>query len=346
MNLHLHSRRSIAAALIAMIAIIGDSAVGEDRPATPGVPSASGPAQVFGDLLDKTCSGDALEWIPEEKRLLVSAKVNGKDAKLKIDTGALGTLLTLKSAKARGLPVIDFNATFSGVGGTGKVYGSPVQRLQLGGSVDLAGQRVAVIDLPVLDGIDGLIGGDTLVSTMAIIDYRQHKMHVPLQAAGLDLVKAAAEAGMLAIKLEREGNYVFLTMTCGKEAIRLFVDTGATRTAISVKAADRLRLQVRDSAERAVGAGGEAIAIRFARIDALAAGKAEFRGIGCAVMPLDYLAGYSKTGIDGILGADCLAASGAVLSIADEIMILPAQGVVVSAGNEDNGRKGEAGKKD
>lgn len=346
MHLHIHSRRSLAAALIALIAITGLRAVGEDLPAKPGVSGESGPARAFGDLLVKTCNSDALEWIPEQKRLLVSAKVNGKDAKLKIDTGALGTLLTLKSAKARELPVIDFKATFSGVGGTGKVYGSPVQRLQLGGSVDLARQRVAVVDLPVLEGIDGLIGGDTLASTKAIIDYRQHKMHVPMEGAGFDLEKAAVEAGMLVTKLEREGNYVFLTMTCGKEAIRLLVDSGATRTVIGTKAADRLKLEVKESAERAVGAGGKAMAIQSAQIDVLAAGKAEFRDIGCAVLPLDYLDGYSKTGIDGILGADCLAASGAVLSIADAIMVLPAQGVVVSAGNEDSGGRGGARSKD
>lgn len=340
---HYLSRCSIAAALIALNAITGHSAFGQDQPAKP---SEYGPAQTFGDVLNKTCSSEALEWIPEQKRLLVSAKVNGKDAKFKIDTGALGTLLTLKSAKARELPVIDFNATFSGVGGTGKVYGSPVQRLQLGGSVDLAGQRVAVIDLPVLDGIDGLIGGDTLASTKAIIDYRYHKMHVPLKAADLDLEKAAAEAGMIATKLEREGNYVFLTMQCGKEALRLFVDTGATRTAIGAKAADRLKLQVRDSKERAVGAGGKAIEIRATRIDALSVGNAQFRDVECAVMPLDYLAGYSKAGIDGILGADCLGASGAVLSVADAIMILPAQGVVVSAGNEDSRGQGGTRSKD
>lgn len=346
MYLHIHSRRSLAAALMALMAITGYSGGGEDLPAKPGVSSESGASRVFGDLLIKTCKSDALEWIPEQKRLLIPAKVNGKDAKFKIDTGALGTLLTLKSAKARELPVIDFNATFSGVGGTGKVYGSRVQRLQLGGSVDLEGQRVAVVDLPVLEGIDGLIGGETLSGTKAIIDYRQHRMHVPMKGAGFDLEKAAVEAGMLVTKLEREGSYVFLTMTCGKEAIRLLVDSGATRTVIGTKAADRLKLEVKESAERAVGAGGKAMAIQFAKIDVLAAGKAEFRDIACAVMPLDYLAGYSKAGIDGILGADCLAASGAVLSVADSMMVLPVQGVVVSAGDKDSGGRGGARSKD
>ena len=332
---HFSSHRSIIVASVTLFAIIAPCAVGQAQSTTLTLPLESRPAESFGDLLNKSCDSDALEWIPEQKRLLVPAKVNDKEAKFKIDTGAFGTLLTLKSAKAREIPVIDFNATFTGVGGTGKIYGSPVRRLQLGGSVDLKAQRLAVIDLPILEGIDGLIGGDTLASTKAIIDYRQRKMHIPMKAASLDLQKASTEAGMLATKLEREGNYVFMTVNFGKEPIRLLVDTGATRTAIGTKAAERLKLQLKESTERAVGGGENAISIQFTHIDALSVGKTQFRNLECAVMPLDYLATYSKTGIDGILGADCLAASGAVLSIADSIIVLPTDDVVVSEANAD-----------
>ena len=334
MQSHFPSQRSIIVALFTLIAIIAHN-VSRAQSTTPSLPLESSPAQVFGDLLNKSCDSDALEWIPEQKRLLVLAKVNGKEAKFKIDTGAFGTLMTLKSAKARGLPVIDFNATFTGVGGTGKIYGSPVQRLQIGGSVDLTAQRIAVIDLPVLEGIDGLIGGDTLASTKAIIDYRQHKMHIPSKAVGLDLQKASTEAGMLATKIEREGNYVFMTISVGTEPIRLLVDSGATGTVIGTKAAERLKLQVKESTEQAFGGGDKAISIQLTHIDALSFGQTQFQNLECVVMPLVYLASYSKAGIDGILGADCLAASGAVLSIADATIILPKHVVLVSEANSD-----------
>ena len=310
-------------------------AFGQNQPASSNAAQDSSPSQVLGVRLNEACSSEMLEWIPQQKRLLVPAMVNGKEAKFKIDTGALGTLLTLKSAKAREIPVIDFNATFTGLGGTGKVYGSPVRRLQLGSIVDLKAQRLAVIDLPVLDGIDGLLGCDTLAGTKAIIDYRQHKLHVPLKTSSFDLQKESTESGMLATKLEREGNYVFMTLNFGKEPIRLFVDTGATRTAIGTKAADRLKLQVKESAEQAVGAGDKAISIQTAEVEALTVGKTQFRNVECVVMPLEYLASYSKTGVDGILGADCLAVSGAVLSIADSTIVLPPNDVVVSQPDAD-----------
>ncbi len=112
----------------------------------------------FATSLDRAYSSDDLEWLPKQNRLLINGRVNDAPAVFKIDTGAFGTLLTLKSAKDRGLRVIDFNRTFTGAGGAGKIYGSPVKRLQLGTSIDLPNQRLAVIDLPVLDGIDGLLG--------------------------------------------------------------------------------------------------------------------------------------------------------------------------------------------
>ena len=338
MQLRPSSMHSMILSTSFLYAMILNVALGQAQPTASNAPQEPGPPQVLSDRLNKECSSDVLEWIPEQKRLLVPAMVNGKEAKFKIDTGALGTLLTLKSAKARGIPVIDFNATFTGVGGTGKVYGSPVQRLQLGGSVDLKSQRLAVIDLPVLDGIDGLVGGDNLSSTKAIIDYRQHKLHIPSNKADLDLQKVSTEAGMLATKLEREGNYVFLTLNSGTEPIRLLVDTGASRTAIGTKTADRLKLQVKDSAEQAFGAGDNSIAIQDANIDALTIGKAQFQKIECVVMPLEYLATYSKTGVDGILGADCLEASGAVISIAESIIILPPHSVVVSESPKESNR--------
>lgn len=320
------------------LAMITCEATGQTPSAASSSRKDSSPPQVLSDLLNQACSSDSLEWIPEPKRFLIAAKVNGNDAKFKIDTGALGTLLTLKSAKERKLPVIDFNATYKGVGGEGKVYGSPVQRLQLGSVADLTAQRLAVIDLPVLDGIDGLIGGDTLASTNMIIDYRQHKLHVPLKTANLDLLKASLDVGMLAAKLEREGNYLFLTMHIGSEPLRLFVDTGASKTAIGTQAAERLKLSLKASTEKAVGAGDNAISLQTTHIEAMSIGKSQFRDLECVVMPLDYLASYSKTGVDGILGADCLAASGAILSIADAIIVLPPNEVVVSENNADTKR--------
>ena len=277
---------------------------------------------VFETSLDRAFNSDDLEWLPEQNRLLLKGKVNDAPAVFKIDSGAIGTLLTLKSAKERSLRVIDFNATFTGAGGTGKIYGSPVKKLQLGTSIDLANQRLAVIELPFLDGVDGLVGGDTLASTKAIIDYRHKKIRVPKDTSGNSLEEIATDSGMSIENLEREGNYVFAKMNYGDEPLRMFVDTGAQKTLIGAAAAARLKMTVQETDDRVVGAGDDAPKLQKTSLDRLSLGKTSFVKFDCVVMSVDYLGSYSKTPIDGILGADALVRSNSILSIADAVLVL------------------------
>lgn len=281
-------------------------------------------ARAFATSLDRAFNSDELEWLPKQNRLLLKAKVNDTPAVFKIDSGAIGTLLTLKSAKDRSLRVIDFNTTFRGSSGSGKVYGSPVKRLQLGTSIDLANQRLMVIDLPALDGVDGLLGVDTLGSTKAIIDYRYMKLRVPKNESADSLEQIATDAGMATIKLERDGNYVYATLSIGDKSLRMFIDTGAQRTIIGAKTAARLEMDVRDTDNLVVGAGerDQAQKLQTTSIDRMSLGKASLVNFECYVMPVDYLESYSQKPIDGILGADALARSKSLLSVANAVLIL------------------------
>ena len=171
---------------------------------------AQQPPKEFDVALRQAYFSESLEWLPEQNRLLLKGKVNGQDARFKIDSGAIGSLLTLKSAKKMGLKIFDFGTSFTGVSGRGKVYGSPVGRLELGDHIDLQRQRMAVLDLSVLDSVDGLIGGDTLASTKAILDYGNHQLLVPRPDVSLDVAKIASDAGLTVTRLEREGNFLVL----------------------------------------------------------------------------------------------------------------------------------------
>lgn len=317
------ARLSLGTALFLLLHLASQPALAEDQEKN---------SLAFDRALKEQCSSDTLEWIPEQNRLLIHGKVNEKAALFKIDTGAMGSLLTLKSAKQFDVPIIDFKRTFSGAGGVGKVYGSPVNRLQLGTQVDLNRQRLAVIDLPVLQGIDGVVGRDTLATTIAIIDYRNHKLHIPSKDSPVDLTKlAAATTGMASTRLEKDGNYIFLTMQSGAESLRMLVDTGAQRTLLGLKAADRLKLALKENAERIVGAGDGAKTAKSARLDKLALGESTFLDLELIVAPLDYLATYSKKETDGVLGADCLAAAGAIISVADGIIVTPTGKLTIPA---------------
>ena len=316
--------RAILFALIGFVAI-------ECQPAPALGQDAVGAEASFATSLDRAFRSDDLTWVPEQNRLLISAKVNDQPAVFKIESGAIGTFLTLKSAKERGLRIIDFKATFTGVGGSGKIFGSPVKRLQLGSSVDLTMQRLAVIELPFLDGIDGVIGGDTLVSTKAIIDYRHKKFRVPQEASIDSLEQIATDSGMIVEKLERDGNYVFANVNYGNEPLRMLVDTGAQRTLIGAATAVRLKMTVKDTDDRAVGAGDNAPTLQETQVDRLVLGKVSFRNIRCGVMPVDFLSSYSKTPIDGILGADALVSSESLLSVADAILVVSSKEIELSS---------------
>lgn len=129
---------------------------------------------------------------------------------------------------------------------------------------------------------------------------------------------------MAAIKLERDGNYIYAALSIGEKSLRMLIDTGAQRTVIGAKTAARLEMDVRDTDERVVGAGDrdQAQKVQKTSIDRMSLGKASFVNFECYVMPVDYLGSYSQKPIDGILGADALARSKSLLSLANAVLIL------------------------
>ncbi len=123
-------------------------------------------------------------------------------------------------------------------------------------------------------------------------------------------------------KLERDGNYIYATLNYGDESLRMLIDTGAQKTVIGAAAADRSKLTVQETAERVIGAGVGAPKVRKTSIDRLALGRTSFLKFECVVMPLEFLGSYSRKPIDGILGADALARSNSILSIADAVIVI------------------------
>jgi hypothetical protein len=95
---------------------------------------------------------------------LVQVSIDGRDARLLLDTGAEGTILTEAAASRLGLPADPGRVTVTqGVGGTSRHANALVQRLQVG-DVALGGQSVGVAPYDIRGGaaVDGLLGLDTL----------------------------------------------------------------------------------------------------------------------------------------------------------------------------------------
>ncbi len=61
------------------------------------------------------------------------------------------------------------------------------------------------------------------------------KLRLPKNESADSLDQIATDAGMATIKLERDGNYVYATLSLGEKSLRMLIDTGAQRTVIGLK---------------------------------------------------------------------------------------------------------------
>jgi predicted aspartyl protease len=271
----------------------------------------------FDALLERSHHVDILEWIPEKKVHVLKGRVNGTAARFKLDSGAVGSLLTWKSANALKLKLVDFGGSFTGVASGGKMHGTRVELLELGARISLEHQRMPVIDLTYVTPVDGL------VAAKAMIDYRGHRLLTPRSGASFDLPQVATEAGLTVVRMEREGCFSFITLYRGKDALRLLVDTGAERSVLKAKAAERLQLALTESPDRVVGAGNGSSSAMLATVDLLRVADKSLRGVSLLVADLKHLDGFSKQPLDGIFGSEWLSAAGALFDISRGLLVMP-----------------------
>ena len=129
--------------------------------------------------------------IPLKKTLVgqleVSAKVNGREAVLLVDTGASGTVFDEDSARRLCLEARDAEAVAAGLGTTAQMaFYCEVEDLELG-SLKVGKLLTRVVDLSHVKmalaqrgaaACDGVLGADVLVSRAAVIDYRCLKLYL------------------------------------------------------------------------------------------------------------------------------------------------------------------------
>ena len=117
-----------------------------------------------------------VEFDEEMNHLFVDARINGKDVRLLLDTGAMVTIIKTGSVKKLGLEMKEANVQAGGVGGGAQIKGRvDVEKLEMGG--DNAGnQAFYVMDLNHLPQnyatkMDGILGGDFFKSKKSLFDY-------------------------------------------------------------------------------------------------------------------------------------------------------------------------------
>lgn len=115
--------------------------------------------------------------VPIERSALgliyVTAETEGQPLRMIVDTGANRTILDKSAAERLG---IEPEGELLDVAGciTDAAAEAPVGSLRLG-PVQIPRQAIAVLDLgpmkPKVGAIDGIVGGDVLTATRAVIDY-------------------------------------------------------------------------------------------------------------------------------------------------------------------------------
>lgn len=120
-------------------------------------------------------------------QLEIDARVNGRAARLVVDTGASGTVVDRESLRAWGIATAQEDKNVAvGCGGSNPASTILIEELGLEG-LTLANVSVHATDFSHTnaalaaggaDRIDGVLGGDILQSRSAVIDYGKSRLHL------------------------------------------------------------------------------------------------------------------------------------------------------------------------
>ncbi|MBK9732941.1 MAG: aspartyl protease family protein [Chitinophagaceae bacterium] len=134
---------------------------------------------------------------------------------------------------------------------------------------------------------------------------KKNKIHIPIKA----------------VSLQEEGFHLFVKGKLGKHALRLLIDTGASKTVLDKKfISERLpELKLEINEQLTTGVGTNTIQSEFTDIENLSVGKLKLKKLKVAVLDLQHVNEtynlIQLPPIDGVLGCDVLVDYGAVINL-------------------------------
>jgi predicted aspartyl protease len=189
--------------------------------------------------------------------------VNGKPARLVLDTGASGIVLSRPAAERVGLVRVT-DATVSGIGDNSKMsggYRAIAERFRIG-DVEYSDAVINVADQSFVGIEDGLVGSNVLAEFLITLDFAAGKLRLeplpgyhPGQEFPDRLVIPQMES---ATRVFRFGHLLLVPVRVGSATNRLFVlDTGAASTLISYELAAAVSKVNRDDKTGLRGLNGK-----------------------------------------------------------------------------------------
>jgi predicted aspartyl protease/Tfp pilus assembly protein PilF len=189
--------------------------------------------------------------------------VNGKPARLVLDTGASGIVLSRPAAERVGLVRVT-DATVTGIGDNSKMsggYRAIAERFRIG-DVEYSDAVINVADQSFVGIEDGLIGSNVLAEFLITLDFAAGKLRLeplpgyhPGQEFPDRIVIPQMES---ATRVFRFGHLLLVPVRVGSATNRLFVlDTGAASTLISYELAAAVSKVNRDDKTGLRGLNGK-----------------------------------------------------------------------------------------
>ena len=247
-----------------------------------------------------------------DRRPYIQIKVNGRDALFVIDTGAGFTVIAKDSARRLGISEIARGGKSQGIGGDGKfpiVYGL-INSLQLS---DVKVRMVpcfirpfhGVNDRPLNERADGYIGLSVLSRFIAELDYQKGRLVLDRNMDRPVPIADMEGTTTIPFRMTQNGLISIETEFDGAQKVNAILDSGASSTAVSMAAVDRLKMRdriIQGQSTTVIGAAGiadnvELLFLRNCRV-------ADLRQNNLRALVLDFEAINETSGFEqsGILG--------------------------------------------
>jgi predicted aspartyl protease len=202
---------------------------------------------------------------PDGSSALVTVTINGTDEKFVLDTGGAATQISAKVAQELKLPVTEFNGTMLDMYGRASTSAVRVSTFGLGRLQD----RNAT--LPVMTAtfndasFAGLFAADYMAKYDVELDFSAGKLNYFSQEHCPGKVIYWPATVGTAVPMQFRDNHLNLSVTLDGHPVRAMIDTGATGTTLSARAAKQ------DFGVTSEGASGKAFKHVF--------GKLSFEGL-------------------------------------------------------------------
>ncbi len=251
-----------------------------------------------------------------DRRPYLKLKINGRDAIFVIDTGSGFTVISKEAAKKFGVSEIARGGNSQGFGGTGKfpiVYGL-IKSLEMG---DVKIKSVPCFirvfhgmqERPIDERADGFIGLSILSHFITELDYKGNLIRLDTNVNQDIAATPSPDVTVVPFRTTQNGLISIETQLDGGHRVNAILDSGASSTAISIAAIDRLNLRsniIKGQFARVSGAAGIAENVELIFLRNCKVADLEHNNVRALV--LDFGAVNETSGFEqsGILGGDFL----------------------------------------